>query len=258
MTSTQDPAGGGLPAPGAQPTGYNRGVFSRIDHGARLSLYRVLLIPLVLALTLAFHPWTWGGSSGSAGPGDGYNPAPYDTSTDDGSGGFLPTDTATTDPDPGTPSPTDDGQTEAAALDALITQSADSRAKVSAAVNDAEQCGAGLSDDAAAFQDAADSRSSLAQQAGNASMDAVLGGPDAALLLSTALSRSADADADYARWAQALAGGDCAPSTTQSQRDFLAGGKDSTKAQQAKSDFVDAWNPIAAQYGLATRSPDEF
>jgi hypothetical protein len=255
----------GFPTPGHQDVGYNAAVFRSVDRGVRLTLYRMLAVPLVLALLLALHPWTWGGSSGS-GTSDsndfGYGtPAPYDTATsDDGSDSLYPTDdtTADTGDDGSDPSPTDDAQTEAEALDALISQSADARSDVSAAVSDVEQCGSGLSDDAGTFQDAADSRQSLAEQAQELTMDEVDGGSDAAELLSTALAQSAEADADYARWAQALADGDCTPGSTQNQDDFVAGGKDSTKAQQDKSDFVDTWNPIAAQYQLASRSPDDF
>lgn len=265
---------------------YGATVFRTLDRGVRLTFYRLLAVPLALGLVLAFHPWTWGGSSGSSGAGEfgsdssyssggtdgGDTPAVDDTATDTSSGDATNDGTndttadtsgdtgATDEPSPSDASPTEDPQSQASALDALISQSADERSQVSAAVTDAEQCGpdAGLDQDATTLQSAADSRTSLAEQATGLTMDAVAGGSDAAQLLSTALSASAAADADYARWATALAGGSCKPGTTHQQSDYVAGGQDSTTAQQAKSAFVDAWNPIAEQYGLSTRGTDEF
>ncbi|MEE4542580.1 hypothetical protein V2S66_11460 [Streptomyces sp. V4-01] len=262
------------PRPGPEsgaPETYGAAVFRTLDRGVRLTLYRLLAVPLALGLVLAFHPWTWGGgSSGSSGSSGFGSDSPYATGGADGSDldGTATDDTSTgaggadvtDEPTPTETTPTEDPQSEAAALDALVSQSADERSQVSAAVADAEQCGpdAGLGQDATTLQGAADTRTSLAEQATALPMDAVAGGSDAAQLLSTALDASSSADADYARWATALADGTCRTGATHDQSDYVSGGQDSTTAQQAKSAFVDAWNPIAQQYGLATRSVDEF
>lgn len=277
------PAGGGPYRQGDDDSDYGLSVFRTLDRPIRLTLYRLLAVPLAVGLLLALHPWTWGGSSHSGTPGfdsgfqssvgnapEGdsghtdpaatgtYDPGTYDPGTAD-PGGSGP---ETTDPGTGTPepSPTVDASGQASELDSLISQSADSRGQVSTAVTDAEQCGpdAGLSSDATALQTAADSRSSLAQQADGLTLDMVPGGPNAAQLLSTALSLSAAADTDYANWATALGEGTCTPGSTHDQSAYKTGGADSAKAQKAKADFIAVWNPIASQYNLPTRTADEF
>jgi hypothetical protein len=261
-------------------TDYGFHLLRTLDRPVRLTLYRLLAVPLAVGLVLAVQPWDWGGSSHSGATAfeSGQFPGASDNAADGDSGLTDQGVPETTDPQPGDPDPTDgstdtgatgtetdtpspsateDPASQADALDNLISQSAASRGQVSSAVADAESCGS-LSSDAGTLQSAADTRSDLSQQAGALTMDAVDGGSQAASLLSTALSLSATADTDYADWATALAGGTCSQGTTHDQSAYKNGGTDSAKAQKAKADFIAVWNPIATQYDLPTRTADEF
>ncbi|MHC3471144.1 hypothetical protein ACYF6T_20945 [Streptomyces sp. 7R007] len=233
---------------GASP-GYGIDVLGTVDRPVRNTIVRVLVAPLIVGLLLAVHPWTF--ASGTAqGPGAG------DSQTypkNDDYGVSEPTDTPA---DQATP----DDLTQATNLDSLIQQSAAARESVTEAVADAAQCGTGpgLDSDITAFQDAAQTRSSLAQQATALDMSAVEGGSDAASLLATALTDSATADDDFADWATSLRDDGCDPSTATGQSAYTDAEAQSETVTSEKESFLSVWSPLASQYALTDWTADQF
>jgi hypothetical protein len=242
----------------APPFDYGLAAIRTLGKPVRLTLYRFLATPLVIGLLLAVHPWTYMKSTDSQSPGasSGTTASTYETGSYDN----QPADPSTGYSTPTDATATPDAASQTTALNGIIEESAASRQQVTTAVQDAGSCGTdtGLSSDIDALQQAADSRSALADQANSLAMDQVSGGPETARLLGTALTLSATADGDFVTWVTGLADGQCDAGTSLQQSDYLTGVQDSTKALNAKKAFLDAWNPIATQFGLQSRTADEF
>jgi hypothetical protein len=156
-------------------------------------------------------------------------------------------DTATTTQSSEPPSPTGEEQA-AQALSTLLAQSATDRGSIVQAVADVTNCGPNLSQDAQVFQEAAASRQNLLTELTNLSGQSTLP-PELLQALTGAWQASAQADQDFASWAQDEASQGC---TTNDQFDInyqSAAGPDD-QATADKKEFVGLWNPIAAQYGL--------
>jgi hypothetical protein len=164
----------------------------------------------------------------------------------------------------GTPSPSpsqssaSSAQDQAKALDDLLDESAADRKKVSGAVRDVDTCASGDAVGRAEndLNDAADHRDSLVDRLDRLELDQVEGGAEAVADLRAAWQDSADADRAFASWASSMASGGCTPGGTGHDGDYDRGIDSSQKAQQAKEDFVDKWNPIADEQGLEERSAD--
>ena len=74
--------------------------------------------------------------------------------------------------------------------------------------------------------------------------------------LSAALGGSLKADHDYLAWAREQLSGGCTP-TNQSSA-YNAAFSASQQADAAKRAFVQEWNPVAARYGIARKSPRDI
>jgi len=152
------------------------------------------------------------------------------------------------------------GQTEAAAVDRLLGQSADSRQQVVDAVDAVQQCSSPSAVTAAqaALTQAAGNRRSMVSQLTALDISQVQGGAAAVQVLAKAWTESAAADNAYADWAGAMAlpSGGCTPGNAPLTSAFNTGQAQSGLASADKSSFVDLWTPIAMQYGLPTRTAD--
>lgn len=137
-------------------------------------------------------------------------------------------------------------------VDNLLRQSSDGRASITSTIRAALACG--LAPRAAARQITAAERNrqSLLQQV------AALGVPDdpeairIAGLFQRALAASIDADWRYRDWLAALK---ACPRGSAPPAAVVAADARSTKLKTA---FAQAWNPVAARYGLPLRSPQEI
>jgi hypothetical protein len=140
-------------------------------------------------------------------------------------------------------------------LAALLAQSADDRQAIDNAYNDATMCGPDLSQDAQAFENAANSHrqllAELAQLPGQSALSQPMLGD-----LQSAWQASASADDHYATWAQGEEGG-CSAGN-QSDPDFQAARAPNLRATASKTAFVQLWNPLAQNYGLTTYRQDGF
>ena len=75
--------------------------------------------------------------------------------------------------------------------------------------------------------------------------------------LTSAWQASAQADQDFAQWAQDEATQGCTPND-QSDRNYQAAAGPDNQATADKRAFVNLWNPIATRYGLATYQWDQL
>lgn len=159
------------------------------------------------------------------------------------------------------PSDTAKAQAQASAVDQLLANSTSSRSQVANAVQAVDNCTdyASVSNAQSALTQAAQARKSLSQQAASLDVSQLPAGAAAAMqTLSRAWSESAAADTDFANWAGAMANGGCSPGNAPHNTDWNNGLTQSTSATTDKKSFVAAWNPIATQYGLATRTDGEI
>ncbi|TQF05667.1 hypothetical protein E6W39_29895 [Kitasatospora acidiphila] len=152
-------------------------------------------------------------------------------------------------------------QSEAQALDGLLTQGEAAKAPIGSAVAQVASCPAKADIDAAVqtFTSGADQRDKLVAQLAVLNVADIPGGADAVQSLKSAWQTSADIDRAYAAWAQSVSAGGCgngnqAPDTADKQKaDQL-----NPQATQAKKDFVAKWNALAGSYGLASRTWDRI
>jgi eukaryotic-like serine/threonine-protein kinase len=139
-------------------------------------------------------------------------------------------------------------QQAAQALAALLAQSGTDRAAVRQAVTAVAGCSPGLSQDETVFSNAASSRQVLLGQLAALPDRSALPAP---MLqdLTTAWQASAEADQDFARWAQDEISQGCTTSY-QSDPGYAAAGVPDGQATTYKKAFVALWTPIADEYGL--------
>lgn len=144
---------------------------------------------------------------------------------------------------------------EAQALTALLSQSANDRAQVSAATSDIATCG-NLNADYAALRAAASGRQALLDQLGQLTMSAL---PNASALsqdLASAWQNSENSDLLYAQWAQDGLN-TCTPNNI-TDPNYVQAEQASAQSTLAKQQFVDVWNPVAYQYGLPTWTQEQL
>jgi hypothetical protein len=141
-------------------------------------------------------------------------------------------------------------QRAAGSLSALLAQSAVDRRSIQKAVSDVSQCGPNLAQDSQTLLNAATSRKQLLSELANL--------PDSSALpaqmtqaLATAWQASAQADQDFAAWAQDENSQGCTINDTSDPNYQAAAGPDD-QATTSKAAFVGFWNPIATKYGLTT------
>jgi eukaryotic-like serine/threonine-protein kinase len=152
---------------------------------------------------------------------------------------------------PASPTP----EQAAAGLAPLLAQSAEDRAAINQAYNDAIVCGPHITQDVQAFESAASSHRELLSELAQLPGRSALSQPMLADLQS-AWQDSASADDDYATWAQDGERG-CSAGN-QSDPSFLAVSETNHQATASKTAFAQLWNPLAEAYGLTTYQQDGF
>jgi hypothetical protein len=155
---------------------------------------------------------------------------------------------------PSSPAPPQAAQ-QAAALDTLLASSADARTALHQAVKQVGSC-VNLGGAASQLQDVVNQRTSEYRRASALTVSALPEGAKVKSALITALSRSLEADQDYLTWAHQQKTGGCIPSSQSAT--YNAAFSTSQRADAAKEAFVQAWNPVAARYGLAKSSPRDL
>jgi serine/threonine protein kinase len=144
---------------------------------------------------------------------------------------------------------------QAAALGALLTSSAAARTALHNAVTQVGGC-THLPGAVSQLQAVVNRRAGQYGRASALSTDALPGGAQVKSKLLTALGSSLTADRDYLSWARQQLSGGCTP-TSQSSA-YNAAFSASRRADAAKEAFVQAWNPVAARYGIARESPRDI
>ena len=161
--------------------------------------------------------------------------------------------TATPDPDP---DPAGDPQAQSLAIDKLLDESVSSRRKLNQAIDRARRC-AGLAGAIAAMEEVGAERRGQIARTEAVRVDGLAAGEQVRAQLREALQRSLDADQKFIRWASAVQRRGCT-TTAPLTSDYRAAEADSEAAGVAKRELLAAWNPIAVQFGLATRSRDDI
>lgn len=144
---------------------------------------------------------------------------------------------------------------QAAALGALLTSSAAARTALHNAVTQVGGC-THLPGAVSQLQAVVNRRAGQYDQASALSTGALPGGAQVKSKLLAALGSSLTADRDYLSWARQQLNGGCTPISQSSA--YNAAFSASRRADAAKEAFVQAWNPVAARYGIARESPRDI
>ena len=156
------------------------------------------------------------------------------------------------------PAPAVPGTEQQAAqnLAGMLSHSVSDRAAINQAVQDVQDCGPSLNQDPQVFESAASSRRTLLAQLASMSGRSLL---SAQMLqdLTGAWQASIAADGDFAQWANDEITNGCVQGDASDPGAVAAKGPD-TQATSDKKAFVSLWNPLAAQYGLATYTSDQL
>jgi hypothetical protein len=144
---------------------------------------------------------------------------------------------------------------QAAALGALLTSSAAARTALHNAVTQVGGC-THLTGAVSQLQAVVNRRAGQYDQASALSTGALPGGAQVKSKLLAALGSSLTADRDYLSWARQQLNGGCTPISQSSA--YSAAFSASRRADAAKEAFVQAWNPVAARYGIARESPRDI
>jgi serine/threonine-protein kinase len=144
---------------------------------------------------------------------------------------------------------------QAAALSALLTSSAAARTALHNAVTQVGGC-TNLSGAVNQLQAVANQRAGQYGRASALPTAALPGGAQVKSKLLAALGSSLTADRDYLSWARQQLKSGCTPSSQSSA--YNAAFSASQRADAAKQAFVQVWNPVAARYGVAQKSPRDI
>jgi len=144
---------------------------------------------------------------------------------------------------------------QAAALGTLLKSSARARIALRQAVTQVGAC-TNLPGAVTRLQEVVNQRSSEYGRASALTTSALPGGAKVKSALVAALGSSLKADHDYLAWAREQLSGGCTP-TNQSSA-YNAAFSASQQADAAKRAFVQEWNPVAARYGIARKSPRDL
>src|SRR2546430_4372913 len=145
-----------------------------------------------------------------------------------------------------------DGKSQAQAIDQLLNASSASRQKLGPALTAVDGCG-DLNGALTTLQQVTTERDGQVKQGQSLAVDQLTGGAQLKSSLVQALTFSLQADQKFTAWAQAVAAAGCsghAPHEDNYNAAQAASGSATTNKQQ----FVTLWNPVAATYGLQTRS----
>ena len=155
--------------------------------------------------------------------------------------------------DGASPASTGSGAQETAKVDALVAQSASYHQAVVTAITQIGSC-TSPSSAAASLSSTADQREQLAGRLATVDWTTMAGGGALEHALDAALRASATSDRDYATWGQDVAASGCAAGQSVAHDGAYAAAQASdATASAAKTQFVSAWNPLAASYGLPAR-----
>jgi hypothetical protein len=162
--------------------------------------------------------------------------------------------TPSSDPGPGstTKAAASSAKEQAAVIDKLLDRSVASRTRLNKAIDKVQRC----TDLPRALADMRQVGVERTQEVADADAADVSGLADGEKLRSTlkaALGFALAADQHFVAWAQPTIAGGCAD-TAARQAAWASGQASSQQAQAAKQKLVDAWNPVAAQFGLKQRT----
>lgn len=168
------------------------------------------------------------------------------------------TDSARTIPpaDPRPPAPeSGDPWAQAYAVDAILRESAGSRALLRDALTVLDQCpgSAGASAAVDDLRDVTDQRRTQLDEAERLVTDGLPAGDQIRDTLVAALTYSVEADQAFVAWGERVASGGCGHDAN-----HQAGLDASALAQAAKDQFCDVWNAVAPDFGLPRRTRAEI
>ena len=230
--------------PDQDPDGHGGSGGADRDRPRRFSAVRILVLAaIVVAIAAAVTGAVMSGRS-KAAPLTVTSPAAVSA---------APASPAPASPAPASPSaaaPAPASQ-QAAAVSNLLASSAATRKALQRGVSQARSC-TDLSSAASVIQDVVNQRSAQYDQASALPVSALPGGATVKADLLAALRDSLDADRDYLTWARQLQSG-CVPGAESGA--YLAAYQADQTAGPAKAAFTQAWNPVAARYGIRPSSP---
>jgi serine/threonine protein kinase len=248
VAATDRPAGMGVPEPaatddprGPDPEPSARRIWTR---GPVLAAGAAIVAAAAVVSGVALS-----GRSTSAHPAAS-TPAPTASSPSPSASPSLSSPSATASPS----GPVTASQ-QAAALSALLTSSAAARTALHNAVTQVGAC-TNLSGAVGQLQAVENQRAGQYGRALALPTAALPGGAQVKSKLLAALGSSLTADRDYVSWARQQLTGGCTPSSQSSA--YNAAFSASQRADAAKQAFVQVWNPVAARYGIAQKSPRDI
>ncbi|MEV0827988.1 hypothetical protein [Nonomuraea rubra] len=145
---------------------------------------------------------------------------------------------------------------QALAIDDLLDESEPSRGDLARAIRTILRC-SNVNSGIKSIERVTRQRAEQAAAAEELNTDALPSGQQLKSALVEALSASHRADKAYLKWAKRYKAHDCSGATV-GDADYDAGNAASEKATAAKIEFVDLWNPVARQEGLAERTEAEI
>ena len=235
-----------IPATAGDPGGPDAGPSARLfrTRGPVLAAGAAIVVAAAVVSGIALS-----GRSAPAHPAAS-TPAPTVSSPSASSSPSLSSPSATSSPS----GPVTASQ-QADALGALLTSSAAARTALHNAVTQVGAC-TNLSGAVGQLQAVANQRAGQYGRASALPTAALPGGAQVKSKLLAALGSSLTADRDYLSWARQQLNGGCAPSSQSAA--YNAAFSASQRADAAKQAFVQVWNPVAARYGIAQKSPRDI
>lgn len=157
--------------------------------------------------------------------------------------------------DPPTGDPDQRAADQAAAVDRVLSASVASRSKLARALQRAHGCDGNLTGATRDLRTVGDERERQLAEVATLDLSALPAGERLRGLLRQALVHSLDADRSYVRWVDSLVATSCRNGDDKARE---AGDRASGLAGQSKIEFLTAWNPIAAEYGLPSRGREDI
>jgi hypothetical protein len=149
-----------------------------------------------------------------------------------------------------------DGRAQASAIDALLNASSASRNQLAPALNQIETCGDWDYADKTLQQIVAQ-RTDQVRQGQALAVDGLTNGAQLKSALVQALNYSLQADQSFAAWLATVRTTPCNGHAAH-EANYNAAQSASSSATTSKQTFVALWNPVAAQYGLPSRTDTGF
>jgi hypothetical protein len=153
---------------------------------------------------------------------------------------------------PATPVAPGSAKERAAVIDKLLDRSVASRTKLNRAIAKVQRC-TELPGALADMRRVGVERTQEIAEADAADVSGLANGEKVRSTLKSALGFALAADQHFVAWAQPTVAGGCAD-TAARQAAWAGGQASSQQAQEAKKQLVEAWNPVAAQFGFKQRT----